>query len=108
MEYNKNDNKRRLEVLASLKKKAYASLASTSEGRLVLYFMMKDCGFTATSLVKDEKNNIMVEPTIVNEALRGYYLGVRRFIPTELLKEIEYLNIEEYILKEGEQDGRTN
>lgn len=114
MEYRKNldtvkrkeDINKKAEILNNLKKQSIISLASNEGGRLFLYFMMKDCGFGETSLIFSKDNEINQDATIVNEVLRRYYLGVRRLIPTELLKEIEYLDINKIVqaqIEKGEK-----
>lgn len=106
MESNENKNREieRLKKIQALKSHAYTGLASTNEGRLFLYFMMKDCGYNATSLVMNDSKEINRDAMIINEALRNFYLNIRKFIPTELLKEIEYLDIDKQIVK-GESNG---
>lgn len=119
MEYRKNTeanpkNKEALEkikVLHDIKKKSILNLAATREGRLFLYFMMKDCGFGETNLILDEHKKVNHDALLINEALRRYYIGIRQFIPKDLLKEIEFLDIDQVVmtqLKKEKKDDRTN
>lgn len=106
MESKENRSKaiEKLKKINSLKRQTITGLASTNEGRLFLYFMMNDCGYNATSLVMTENKEVNRDAVIINETLRNFYLNIRKFIPTELLKEIEYLDIDTQIIK-GETNG---
>lgn len=115
MEYRKNleqelkkqELKKRVQVLNQIKKHSILNLAATSEGRIFLYFMMRDCGFGESSLCYDDKNNVIHDAVVVNEALRNYYLGIRKLIPKELLKEIEFLDIDAEITRQLEKEKKN-
>ena len=119
MEYKRKieSNKKRDEIsekakiLQDIKKRSILNLATTHEGRLFLYFMMKDCGFGETNLILNEERKVNLDALLINEALRRYYLGIRQFIPKDLLKEIEFLDIDQIVitqLKKEKKDDRTN
>lgn len=114
MEYRRNatneksiETNKRNKILAELKQNSIRGLASSPEGRLFLFFMMNDCGYNASSLVFNEDKGVNRDAVIINETLRNFYLNIRKLIPKELLRDIEFLDIDEYMrtYSKGETNG---
>jgi len=98
---------KRNRILGELKQNSIRGLASSPEGRLFLFFMMNDCGYNASSLVFNEDKGVSRDAVIINETLRNFYLNIRKLIPKELLRDIEFLDIDEYMrtYSKGETNG---
>lgn len=81
-------------------KQAFARVAATEAGRDVLTFLMQECGFKKQSVVVHAATmDVNINSTLYNEARRGLYLAIRKFIPPKYLNLIE---------KEPESDDVEN
>ena len=96
--------------MTDMQKKAVSHIASIPEGRIFLNILMRKCGFQEPSIVQNlQTGEINTQALLVNEAIRGLYLEVRKMIPTEKVKEIEFLNLRELakaMVKEEKGDGK--
>lgn len=82
--------------LQNLKERAISHIASIPEGRIFLNILMTECGFHESSIVQNvQTREIVKDALIINEAIRGLYLKIRRMIPKEKLKQIEFLDLKE-------------
>ncbi len=69
----------------------FADICAKAEGRNVLRYIMNQCGYQKPSVVVDPTTGeINDRSTLYNEARRNLYLDLRKFIPTRLLKKIEF------------------
>lgn len=88
-------------------KKAIQDIAITPSGKLFFHWLMKECGFTASSIAYGKDDKIDKDGLLINEALRRMYLNMRKHIPNHILPEVEYLEVSKHIveqmkLKKGE------
>lgn len=82
--------------LQNLKERAISHIASTPEGRIFLNILMTECGFHEPSLVQNSQTReIVKDALIINEAIRGLYVRLRKLIPKEKLQQIEFLDLKE-------------
>lgn len=73
-------------------------LANTDDGQVFLNYLMKECGFSTSSIVIDEQTKeINSKSTIYNEARKTVYYNVRKLLKSENIKKVEYLQIKEEI-----------
>ena len=97
------------ERMTQLMRGAINHIAAVPEGQIFLNLIMRECGYQEPSLVLNPQTmDINTNTMIINEALRGLYVKLRRMIPEQHLKEIEFMNIrkkaEEIVL---EQQGEA-
>lgn len=71
-------------------------LADTQDGQEFLNYLMRLCGFSASSLVIDvNTSEINTLSSIYNEARKTIYYEIRRLLDKDRLGKIEYLQIKE-------------
>jgi len=97
--------------LTQMQRKAVDHIAGIPEGKIFLNILMRQCGFHEPSIVQSlQTGEVNANATIVNEAIRGLYVQVRRMIPPEKLKDIEFLNLkkmaEEMVREESEGEDK--
>ena len=70
-------------------KRAVAAVAETEAGQMFFRYLHGICGYAEDNLVVGGGR---VDPvaTTVNEARRRLYVQIRRYVPVEQLKKIEY------------------
>ena len=77
-------------------KQAYAGVAATRNGRIMIEDIMNLCGFHTPSVTVDPTTGeINTNSTIYNEARRNIYLTVRGRIPPKYRNMIETENSED-------------
>jgi hypothetical protein len=82
---NNNNNKDKLRKL----EQDFAQVFGTAAGKRVLSFITISSGFTVPSVVVTETGAVDATGTLFNEARRGLYLDMRKFIKPEILREVE-------------------
>ena len=100
------------ERMQKLHKDSIAHVAATPEGQIFLNIIMRECGFHEPSIVLNPQTmDVNANTMIINEALRGFYVKLRRMIPEAQLKEIEFMNLrkkaEEIVLDKVETTGEA-
>ena len=100
------------ERMDKLRKGAIMHVASSPEGQIFLNIIMRECGFHEPSIVLNPQTmDVNANTMIINEALRGFYVKLRRMIPEAQLKEIEFMNLrkkaEEIVLDKVETTGEA-
>ena len=88
------------ELLALGIRKAIQDVAITTSGRLFLHWFMKECGFHSSSIVTDAEGRIDKDGLMINEALRRFYLNIRKHIPPHILPEVEYMDVNKFVVEE--------
>lgn len=82
------------ERMQKLLRDSIAHISAIPEGQIFLNLIMRECGFHEPSLVLNPNTmDINANTMIINEALRGLYVKLRRMIPEVHLKEIEFMNL---------------
>jgi len=82
------------ERLTALQTKAVRHIAGIPEGQIFLNILMRQCGFHEPSIVQSlQTGEVNANATIVNEAIRGLYVQIRRMIPPNKLQKIEFMNL---------------
>lgn len=72
-------------------KEAMARLSRTQDGRVVLRYLMAQCGFTKPSIsINETTREINIQATLYDEARRNLWLSMRKFIDRDSLIEIEH------------------
>lgn len=72
---------------------------SPPEGKRVLRWLLLECGFHKTCVGGNPSLGMDVKDgTLYNAARESIYLELRQLIPSEILKEVEYENIDETLL----------
>jgi hypothetical protein len=74
---------------------ALKKMAASPAGRDWFRWLMGYCGYKHTSLTMTEEGVLLMDAIIHNEARRGLWLDIRRFIPAEFLNEIEMEEIKD-------------
>ena len=97
------------ERMTQLMRGAVNRIAASPDGQIFLNLIMRECGYQEPSLVLNPQTmDVNINTMIINEALRGLYVKLRRMIPDQYLKEIEFMNLrkkaEEIVL---EQQGEA-
>ncbi len=70
---------------------AVARITSKEDGRTLIRWLMKQCGFTSSSVVVNpETSEVALQSTLYNEVRRGVYLELRNMIPKKQLMKIEF------------------
>lgn len=97
------------ERMSQLLRSSVAHIAALPEGQIFLNLIMRECGYQEPSLVLNPQTmDVNTNTMIINEAVRGLYVKLRRMIPEQYLKEIEFMNLrkkaEEIVL---EQQGEA-
>lgn len=88
------------ERMTHLKRSAIRHIASIPEGKIFLNILMTECGFMESNIHQNPQSlDININSMLVNEALRSLYVKLRRLIPTERLKEIEFLDLKKEALE---------
>ena len=100
------------ERMQKLKRDSIIHISGTPEGQIFLNILMRECGFHEPSIVLNPQTmDVNANTMIINEALRGFYVKLRRMIPEAHLKEIEFMNIrkkaEEIVLDKIESTGEA-
>ena len=95
--------------MTQLMRGAVNRIAASPDGQIFLNLIMRECGYQEPSLVLNPQTmDVNINTMIINEALRGLYVKLRRMIPDQYLKEIEFMNLrkkaEEIVL---EQQGEA-
>ena len=98
--------------MQKLHRDAVANVSATPEGQIFLNIIMRECGFHEPSIVVNPQTMDVNQNTmLINEALRGFYVKLRRMIPEAHLKEIEFMNLrkkaEEIVLDKIETTGEA-
>ena len=76
--------------MAPKKERNYVDeVASTEAGRVVLRELMKLCGFTEVSAVRNLDGSVDSGPLFFNEGRRSVYLDIRKFVSPKNLRIIE-------------------
>lgn len=71
-------------------KEAFIETAGSPYGKLVLRWLMQECGFKAVSIVGNpQTGDIQDRGTLYNEARRNIWITMRQRIPTKLRNKIE-------------------
>ena len=82
------------ERMQKLLRDSIAHISAIPEGQIFLNLIMRECGFQEPSLVLNPSTmDVNVNTMIINEALRGLYVKLRRMIPEAHLKEIEFMKL---------------
>lgn len=83
-------DKKSNEAIEALKR-SFNAVASTPDGRAILRYLMKDCGFNKSSAIMNPTTfEINTVGTVWNEARKDVYITIRRFIDKDKLIEIEF------------------
>ena len=70
------------ERMAVLLRTSIAHISAIPEGQIFLNLIMRECGFDQPSIVLNPNTmDINKDTMIINEALRGLYIKLRRMIP---------------------------
>lgn len=67
---------------------AFNSVFSTSHGKVLGEWLIRQCGFFENSVVSGS-NGILPNETIYNEARRSIYLELRKYLNSEVLINLE-------------------
>ena len=94
-QYNKDK-----QLLAMGIRKAIQDIAITSSGQLFLHWFMKECGFHSSSIAIDTEGKIDKDGLLINEALRRFYINIRRHIPPHILPKVEYMDANNFVVEE--------
>lgn len=81
-------------------RKAIQDVAITPSGKMFFHWFMHECGFHATSIVQKEDKSIDSDGMLINEALRRFYINIRKHIPPHILPDIEYLDVDKFVIEE--------
>lgn len=97
--------------MAKVQNEAVRHIAAIPEGQIFLNILMRECGYNQPNIVRSEATGLIdVNATLVNEAIRGLYVRMRRLIPPVYLKEIEFMDLRAKALEivvEQENEGET-
>lgn len=76
----------------------FAITFSTPEGRRVLQWIIKESGYGKSSVGGNPSIGMNVlEGCLYNEARKSIYLELRQLVSSEILKQVEYENIEDLL-----------
>jgi len=63
---------------------------ATGHGKRVLAHIMRECGFIEPSVtINNQSAEINLNATLYNEARRNVYLSIRKFIRTDIIRDVE-------------------
>lgn len=86
------DRKREKEIIREESEKDFRAtlnrIFSTTDGKMLGEWLIKQCGFLENSVVMG-KDGIISSNTVYNEARRSVYLELRRYFDPETLLNIE-------------------
>ena len=83
---NSNNNENKLKKLEQDFNQTFA----TGHGKRVLAHIMRECGFIDPSVTMNAQTaEINLNATLYNEARRNVYLSIRKFIRTDIIRDIE-------------------
>lgn len=85
-----NDAKEKAVKMNEIVRENINIVASTEAGRITLNFLMHSCGFTVSSVTESPLGK---EAVMFNEGRRSIWVGFRRFIKPNRLKEVEFTEI---------------
>lgn len=72
-------------------KSSFNAVAKTPDGRAVLRYLMRDCGYNKSAVVQDPTTfEINTVSTVWNEAKKDVYERLRNYIDKEELIKIEF------------------
>lgn len=69
-------------------KNTISNILSTEYGLAFFKWFETESGYNASNLVVDNNGRINTDATIINEALRRFYLNIRNYIPKESRSKI--------------------
>lgn len=69
-------------------RKTISTILSTKYGVAFFKWFELECGYNASNIVLDSNGRVNTDATIINEALRRFYLNVRGFMSKEAQLEI--------------------
>ena len=88
------EQKLKLAKRTSQLKDIFSEVCATAEGILAFRYVMEICGYQQVSITGDPATgDIQDRGTLYNEARRNVYLELRKIIPNQFLKKIEFPSV---------------